>query len=220
LESFIGNHIRFIVDWGQLVALSVGVLSALALFLLARGRRRRGLGRVLGWAGGFALSLLLLLSGAVFARVTKIKPGATAILDRLEALTDREAPPLAYRLVSDGSGESLADLRGRVVLVNYWATWCLPCRSEMPDLDRLQRAHDPGELTVLVLSDEPRETLLAHDEEFGFAMRSGYLEALPWVDMGGERPVSFLVDREGRIREVLTGPWGFDHFSSRVARYL
>ena len=54
----------------------------------------------------------------------------------------------------DGSEKpmSLADFRGRAVLLNVWATWCLPCRKEMPSLDRLQQKFDPAKFLVLTLS--------------------------------------------------------------------
>ena len=56
----------------------------------------------------------------------------------------------------DGKTYSLAALRGKVVLLNFWATWCPPCRKEMPDMEKLSRAYaDKG----LAVSDEPRETV-------------------------------------------------------------
>jgi len=73
---------------------------------------------------------------------------------------------------------------------------------------------------VLTLSDEPRDKLVAHDVEFHYAMRNGYLTEFPWVDMSSERPLTFLVDRSGVVREYFTGPWDYDRFSSKVAPYL
>ncbi len=51
-------------------------------------------------------------------------------------------------------------------------------------------------------------------------MRSGYLEEFPWVDMGSERPVTFLIDRSGVVRDYFTGPWDLDFFSDEIEPYL
>ena len=219
MNDFIGNHIHFIVDWGQLIALSLAGAGLLLVYRIVR-RNRFFLPRgVLAWLGTLLLLPLVLLSGLVFARITVMKPGALEILGRLDEIKGELAPALSYRLVSTDEGENLEDLRGKVVLLNFWATWCLPCRAEMPELDQLQRDH-AADLVVLTLSDETRGKLLDYDREFGYAMRSGYLEEFPWVDMGSERPVTFLIDRSGVVRDYFTGPWDLDFFSDEIEPYL
>ena len=219
MNDFIGNHIHFIVDWGQLIALSLAGAGLLLIYRIVR-RNRFFLPRgVLAWLGTLLLLPLVLLSGLVFARITVMKPGALEILGRLDEIKGEMAPTLSYRLVSTDEGENLEDLRGKVVLLNFWATWCLPCRAEMPELDQLQRDH-AADLVVLTLSDETRGKLLDYDREFGYAMRSGYLEEFPWVDMGSERPVTFLIDRSGVVRDYFTGPWDLDFFSGEIEPYL
>src|SRR6266403_886929 len=65
----------------------------------------------------------------------------------------RPAPEIAF---ADGAGKtvSLADFRGRVVLVNLWATWCEPCIREMPSLDRLQAALGGDDFAILLVSQD------------------------------------------------------------------
>jgi len=70
---------------------------------------------------------------------------------------DRPADLPDIRFVDgDGRALSLHDFRGRPVLLNIWATWCVPCRKEMPSLDRLQAKFDPSQLLVLTLSIDSR----------------------------------------------------------------
>ena len=101
----------------------------------------------------------------------------------------------------DGKTYSLADLRGRVVLVNFWATWCPPCRKEMPDMEKLYREFEKKGLTVLAVSDEERDTVT------GYLQKQNY--TFPVLLDPGRKvntafsvegiPKSFLFDREGKL---------------------
>jgi peroxiredoxin len=86
-------------------------------------------------------------------------PQFTAAMAKLEA--DDQRRNAANFTLTDLSGKSwtLQDLRGKVVLLNFWATWCPPCRKEMPDLDALNRRFGPQGLVILGISDEDAATV-------------------------------------------------------------
>ncbi|OWK23972.1 redoxin [Rhizobium yanglingense] len=118
---------------------------------------------------------------------------------------------------TDGEGRprALADFRGKVVLLNVWATWCLPCRKEMPTLDRLQAAlgGDGFEVVALSVDRQGSETVKAFYSEIGvrnLAVRvdaSGQaLSALAAVGL----PTTILIDAEGRELGRLMGPAEWD----------
>jgi peroxiredoxin len=101
----------------------------------------------------------------------------------------------------DGKTYSLDTLRGKVVLLNFWATWCPPCRREMPDMDKLyQRLASKG-LVVLAVSDEKRETvegfLAKQNYTFPVALDEGRKVNSAFGIQG--IPNSFLFDREGKL---------------------
>ena len=117
------------------------------------------------------------------------------------------APPLALEDLQ-GRTHRLADYRGRVVLVNFWATWCEPCREEMPSMEKLRAslAGRPFEILAVNLA-EPRSRI----EKFLDLMPLGFPILL---DRDGSTarawrarllPASFLVGRDGRIRYVAYG---------------
>lgn len=122
-------------------------------------------------------------------------------------------PPAAREPVPDvqvrdlqGKPVSLSDFRGRVVVLNLWATWCVPCREEMPALDRLQAAFPPERVRVLALSVDRGgdEKVVRFLEELGVE----HLLVLRDPDMRTVRtlaapglPATLIVDRQGR--EVL-----------------
>jgi len=97
------------------------------------------------------LALLLLAGvgpivvGAVWPTVVRQEPAV------LYNSTPREVPAISFR-DTQGQTLSLSDFRGRVVLVNIWATWCVPCREEMPALDRLQGKLGGTDFEVVALS--------------------------------------------------------------------
>jgi thiol-disulfide isomerase/thioredoxin len=126
----------------------------------------------------------------------------------------RTLPEIRFE-TGEGETITLAHFRGRVVLLNLWATWCAPCRREMPTLDRLQAALGGGDFEVLALSID-RTGLPAVKE---FYQELG-LERLPiYVDQTGAAqralnalglPTTLLIDREGNEVGRLLGPAEWD----------
>ncbi len=130
------------------------------------------------------------------------------------ALRKGQAAPAYEALDLAGAPVSLASLRGKVVVLNFWASWCEPCVREMPSLDRLHRALASEGLVVLgVSADEDR---LALDS---FLRRAGVSFPV-WRDPGGQRaeaqyhvtgyPETFVIDRSGVLRESYVGPAEWD----------
>ncbi len=103
-------------------------------------------------------------------------------------------------------------LRGRVVFVNVWATWCPPCRAEMPALQQLVNAYADDGLVVLGLSVDrgPAQTVDAFLAERDIRYPVAIVTAEVIAAFGGVRgyPTSFLVDRQGVVRHTVMGPVG------------
>ena len=119
----------------------------------------------------------------------------------------RAAP--AFRLrAPDGSLTALTDQRGRYVLLNFWASWCGPCRGETPALQAFFERHAPGLVVVGVNQQEAAETARAFAQGFGVTYpialdADGQVSSAYRVSTG--LPVSFLIDPEGVIRRVHLG---------------
>jgi thiol-disulfide isomerase/thioredoxin len=137
----------------------------------------------------------------------------------------RPAPELGFTS-RDGTPRRLADFRGRVVLVNLWATWCGPCVEEMPSLDRLQAKLGTA-LTVLAISeDRPGESVVAPFlEKLKLGHLAVYLDpkngALKAFGVQG-LPTSFLIGRDGRMRAMLEGStdWDTPAMIARLRSYI
>lgn len=165
--------------------------------------RRRVLGAVLAACCAFAAPTV--------ARTADLPP----LSHSLTVQVPKPAPALKLKGL-DGKTHDLAQLRGRVVLINYWATWCPPCRREMPSMERLMQALK-GEPFVVLAVDvgedvETIETFTSQlDTELTFPIlldaRSHAMQA--WKVAG--LPTTFLVDRQGRIVASAVGGREFDH---------
>jgi len=153
-------------------------------------------------------------AGAVEAakRLSPLVRGEVAAFTLAEA--PRRLPALSFR---DGNGKALtlADFKGRTVLLNLWATWCVPCRKEMPTLDALQRELGGTDFEVLTINLDTRD--LEKPKKFlaDISVRSlGFyedqslatFEALKAAGRVVGLPTTFLIDGQGCELGVLQGP--------------
>jgi thiol-disulfide isomerase/thioredoxin len=173
-----------------------------------------GLSSVLVVAAAFILVMLVRYPDSV----SQPGPGLAS------ADLNKPAQNFSFNLVNDDGGSSLDAYKGKVVLLNFWATWCQPCLAEMPELNRLQETYADDGLVVLTISDEPRSELLAFD---GVELKtiSGYISGpsvlgQPFNQIVDVRPISFVIDREGILRRSYVGAGNFDLFSDLVTPYL
>jgi thiol-disulfide isomerase/thioredoxin len=133
-------------------------------------------------------------------------------------------PAPALRLPLAGGGEVRLDqYRGQVVLVNFWATWCGPCRAEMPAMERAYRTHGPHGFAVLAVDVQERDAdvqafLREVGATFPSALDTTGEASRAWRAVG--LPTSFLIDRQGIVRDVRVGPFTDEMLEEQLNRLL
>ncbi len=215
------NVARFVVEYGSIA--SGALLAGCALVVLVTLRRG---GRP--WprgAGAWIVCLLALAVGVLSATFFGFVSRKTAPLRPVFAQAHRAVPDLGFTEVGSDARHTLAEYRGKVVVLNLWATWCPPCRREMPALDRLQRDYGARGVVVIALSDEADGTLRRFPGFDSLHVVRGRVD--PAVSAPGlyvsphvARPVTHVIDREGVLRETLVGGADFATFESKVRECL
>jgi peroxiredoxin len=167
---------------------------------------------------GVETALWLVVAGLFVWRVT---PQLQAAVGWHSSGTDAPAVTLA---LLDGSGLPLQQLKGQVVLVNFWATWCPPCRAELPGLESVYaERHADGFTIVGVLMDHVSPSQVAsflqqHAIHYPIAMATPDVVAA----FGGVNsfPTSFLLDAQGRVRYTVQGMFATPALRAAVNRLL
>ncbi len=163
----------------------------------------------------FAVLAVALAGGAAAALIVVQRDGSAPPEFRgaMEPFTPSKGSPAAPEIAfTDAAGHklSLADFRGKVVLLNFWATWCVPCVEEMPSLDRLQAKLGSGRFTVVAISVDRQGLEVVRPFLAKTSVRSldTYLDP-PGASMRafGVRglPTTFVIDRDGRTMGRIEG---------------
>lgn len=154
----------------------------------------------------FGASLLALGGSSYQSEVTKADQQVK--LNSLAVQDDKPAPDFALKDVN-GNTVHLSDFRGKVVVLNFWATWCPPCRKELPDFAEIQSEYGGKGLQFLgiALDDDG----LSKVKPFVESAKIAYPILLPDASLAGKYgemnviPVTFLIDRKGVIRAHYVG---------------
>ncbi len=166
----------------------------------------------------FSVTLLLVFLAVAGGAEARIAPW------EIDALVDRPAPD--FRLATtDNNTLTLADLTGRVILLNFWATWCSPCRHEMPALERLHQRFAGRNFSVVGIAvDDNRAAVRSFLKQmpvnFPVLFDSDQKTADTYKVFA--YPTTFLIDSAGVIRRIFTGEqeWESEEIVGRINRLL
>lgn len=203
-----------VVFWARI---AVWLLMAYAIFTLLRSIGKRGYlmprdGKQWRELGGDLMSLAF----GAFAWYL-LETNFQAPIDSVMGNRDRSLAGLRFTEARTGTERSLEEMKGKVVLLNVWATWCPPCRREMPDLQRIDSAFAASGATVVALSDEDPQTVKGFLDDHGYRFTAGTFTSMPpSIASVGTRPVTILIDRDGAVADMVVGARGYGFFSGWV----
>ncbi len=162
--------------------------------------------------------LLLALS------LTGCQSAPAPVTPPLSATDSARRPAPGFALTDlDGKPVALAQLRGKVVLLDFWATWCTPCREETPHFVALQQKHGGRGLQIVGISmDDGPEPVRAFYREFKMNYPVAMGTAQVAEAYGGVLglPIAFLIDRHGRIIARYEGPVNIPQLTQHIESLL
>jgi peroxiredoxin len=156
-------------------------------------------------------TLLFALPLALFASAPAAQAGTPKV--------GEAAPDFQLTLVN-GQKVTLADLRGQVVVLNFWATWCVPCRTELPTLDAYYRVQKKNGLRVFAITTEgsvPEKKL--HDLFDAMAIEPIHKLKGPYAYLKGV-PTNFIIDRAGKVRYAKAGAFNLAALNAVIVPLL
>ena len=140
------------------------------------------------------------------------------IFSAIEVSAQQKAPDLALRDIN-GKTIKLADLRGKVVLLNFWATWCVPCRTEIPDLVKKQ-GEFRDDLQIVGITYPPEEInavrRVMREAKINYQIAIGTRETKRKFTSSETLPLTVIIDREGMIQGIIEGIMYSDEFDEKV----
>ena len=218
LVSSSGSLVLLILLWGQLLHPIVVMLLMIANLSAVCGVRARRLWRDSATRAG--LMLFVPLAALALVVVTIIPALATRIATREMSA----AAPLFSIKKLDGTVMNSAEFRGRVVVLDYWATWCPACRREMPELEKLYKRYQ-GNSRVSFWAVDVQDGGETPEKAQAFMQNAGY--TLP-IAMGSDEssegllklegfPSLVIVDNSGRVRLIHTGYDRSEQFQARLS---
>lgn len=172
------------------------------------------------------LVAVVLMLGLVWTLLSRVSPAATTGgAPPPSAREGFSAPDFTLDLLGGGQ-VTLSNLRGKVVMVNLWASWCPPCRAEMPAIETMYQAYKDKGLEVLAINTTYQD---GEAEAAAFAQNYGLTFPIPLDRTGAVSnryllralPSTFFVDRQGVIRSVVIGgPMSAAVIQSKVEELL
>ena len=118
----------------------------------------------------------------------------------------------------------LADYKGKVLLINFWATWCTPCRSEIPDLVKLQTKYKDQGFQIVGITYPPEELSevqrYVKNAKVNYPIAIGTKATKALFTESETLPITVVIDRDGNVREIIEGILYSDEFDEKVKPLL
>ncbi|AEH47705.1 TlpA disulfide reductase family protein [Parageobacillus thermoglucosidasius] len=132
------------------------------------------------------------------------------------------APDFSLRTL-DGQAVRLSDFRGKPVIVNFWTTWCPPCKKEMPDMEKFYKAYhsEVALLAVHLTSQDTRENAKSFVSEYQISFPVALDEKKKALKLYQIQtiPTSYIIDRDGVIRKKIVGPMTYKQMVEATAEF-
>jgi peroxiredoxin len=215
ITALVLGLLAFVLSFALVGAVCGLIGLALGIIHLRRREHARGM----AWSG-VILCVLGILASGLFAGLYYLAyqkyQQATESGSTAEEWEGVVAPNISVTTL-DGSTLALSDLKGKRVILDFWATWCPPCVQEIPHFVRLRQEISTNDLVLIGISDEERDTLEKFIKKHGINYSIGAAKdpPAPYSDIASI-PTTYFIDRKGVIQKILVGYHDFDELKEHA----
>ncbi|MBI5032023.1 MAG: TlpA family protein disulfide reductase [Chloroflexi bacterium] len=164
----------------------------------------------------YSLIASIAILGGAWIHLTRV-PTTDQVIANVAAHVDFQAPDFTLSTL-DGKSMALKDLRGQVVLINFWATWCQPCRAEMQDIQAAYRQHPEG-FVVLAINNAEGDIVVrnfANEFQLTFPILLDSDSAVTRLYRVQGLPTSYFIDRSGIVRAANIGAMNRAYIQAQI----
>jgi peroxiredoxin len=169
------------------------------------------------------ITFLLILSATLFLSGCD-RGGRDPIFD--DSIKGQIAPDFSLPQIGTTKALQLSDYKGKLVLLNFWASWCPPCRVEVPDFVEMQTKYGGEKFTILGVSIEGKDEMMPFvtankmNYPLTYGQEAGNRIAAAYGDPDGALPYSVLISPDQKVLEIYTGIISKKKFEGMIAKHL
>jgi thiol-disulfide isomerase/thioredoxin len=216
LAMFISRHASFFEAYGNLFLIPAIVATLVTDYFI---RKKLHIKTYKKWTLRTLIFFINILVGSLLFMINfPLKPMVQS-LAKVQRNIGEHLDDFTFTTFSDNKNHSLADYQGKVVLINFWATYCGPCLKEFPDIKKLEETYSE-QIKVVVLSDEEPNKIMQVVQKLNAPSGIGYYSNEKWMNLEKFRPVTIILDKNGIIREYKFGRNSFEDFKEMINKYL
>ena len=213
---FISRHASFFEAYGNLFLIPAIVATLVTDYFI---RKKLHIKTYKKWTLRTLIFFINILVGSLLFMINfPLKPMVQS-LAKVQRNIGEHLDDFTFTTFSDNKNHSLADYQGKVVLINFWATYCGPCLKEFPDIKKLEETYSE-QIKVVVLSDEEPNKIMQVVQKLNAPSGIGYYSNEKWMNLEKFRPVTIILDKNGIIREYKFGRNSFEDFKEMINKYL
>ena len=203
MRDFIAHNAKFVVEWGQLVLLILIIFCIVCIYKIVIIQKYSIINKLSKWSVSLFCFFIIIFSILGILGLSYEKPHTLTVLNKFDKIKNQKAPSLSFKNVLDDEEKNIQDYFGNVILVNFWATWCVPCRVEMPSFEKLYRRYRSEGVAVLAvtLDKNSEQKIKSFFDEYRLSFpvlldEEGKVERLyPSMTI----PFTYVIDRDGRV---------------------
>jgi thiol-disulfide isomerase/thioredoxin len=206
-----------LVFWLNILIIGLMLHTVWSIIRSARNRKKMIPSNKKEWMDVLTSAAYLLLAFFLFNMVQRnFQQPITAVLQ----YQGKDIKQVGFNNLVSHLQDDLANYKGKLVILNIWATWCGPCRKELPDLNKIQTDFKSNDVMVIALSDENESTVETYMKQIPVQLIYGTYHPHPLLDSLGTRPISILIDKQGNVQNVVAGARGYGFFRDWIQTNL